>query len=139
MERTLAKVTIESELRFAKSNAERIARGAPPRERLLSEDPPVHDRDPVLTTIQNLVEDIETAGWMDFGFLIFRTHYSDSDLRTYSSVSMISSEPFLMRPMIPFRPSLVWSVSAIERLPSLFRMRTRWPTILLRMLHLTTC
>ena len=76
----MAEVTIESERRFAEDSAQRLTRGAPPRERLSSGDPPDHNRDPVLTTIQNLVDDIETARCMDFGFLIFRTHYSDPDL-----------------------------------------------------------
>ncbi|CAD0114096.1 unnamed protein product, partial [Aureobasidium uvarum] len=54
-----------------KLNAERAARGLPSRQLNLSDD---------ADEMHFLVKLVEDAGWDDFGFLVFRTHFDDDNL-----------------------------------------------------------
>jgi hypothetical protein len=52
----------------------------PTPETELTNQTQAQDEDPTLKDLQTLVETIEVESWTDFGFLVFRTNYSNEDL-----------------------------------------------------------
>ncbi|GIJ90478.1 hypothetical protein Asppvi_009433 [Aspergillus pseudoviridinutans] len=91
MERQAAEAKLISAQNMARINEGRIARGAPPMQ---IPSPAADDAAPVgtgeaeadqtnSTTLENLktlVSLVEEEDWPDFGFLVFRTYYSDEPL-----------------------------------------------------------
>jgi hypothetical protein len=92
MERRAAETKIISAQNLARINEKRIARGAAPIQPPPSEPESDTDtdnmestnqvqlEDPTLENLQTLVEIIESEKWTDFGFLLFRTDYTNETL-----------------------------------------------------------
>jgi hypothetical protein len=91
MERQAAEAKLISAQNMARINERRIARGAPPMQ---IPSPSADEAAPVgpgeaetdqsnsttLENLQTLVSLVEEEDWPDFGFLVFRTYYSDEPL-----------------------------------------------------------
>ncbi|KAI4728697.1 hypothetical protein E4T49_03543 [Aureobasidium sp. EXF-10728] len=75
VENVLRRISAEAKVHHVdfvqKFNAERIVRGLPARQ-----FDPTDDDD----ELHHLVKLVEDAGWDDFGFLVFRTHFDDDNL-----------------------------------------------------------
>ena len=75
MKRSTAENKLISAQNTARINAGRSTRGAAPTNISAEED-----AEALLSGAQALVERVSKAGWQEFGYLMFRTHYSDEDL-----------------------------------------------------------